>query len=206
MYQAQHQHLISVLNIIFAVKHREDIIKSGEEVEGGGCSPSSSSTSCQDASTKDNASTEEESCEDKGNTADADEMYKARHRHLISVLNLIFAFKRQEDIKRLEEDKATAIQRCWRRRRSRSALKQEEDKVSKLARGRLTAACPARAKQEYQVEKGEIVSTKECSTVCTVDESDYEEEDSECIDMINNDIDEQFRLHWRRVGHRWGVF
>ena len=35
---------------------------------------------------------------------------------------------------------------------------------------------------------------------CTIDECDYDDEDSECIDRINNDMDIQYRLEWRRVG------
>ena len=174
--------------------------------------------SCQDANANHDIETnhaeeeEEVSCDDKD--AHTDGMYQAQHQNLISVLNVIFAFKHQEDIKRLEEDKASAIQRCWRRIRSRQlAIKQEEeDKVTTLRKGRLTGA----PKQEYQTTKWEVNKTK-CSidedtstvtdsasfitAVCTVDDKyDYDDEDSECIDRINNDMDIQYRLEWRRVG------
>ena len=179
---------------------------------------------CQDTNDNDDIETyhaAEESCNKDGDEDDVDDMYKAQHQHLISVLNLIFAFKRQEDIKRHEENKARLIQRWWRRRRSRQRANIEqpppvEDKVTtKLRRGRLTGA----PKQEYQVKKWEVVK-KKCSTndedttvttdtasfitaSCTVtveDEYDYDDEDSECIDRIKNDMDIQYRLQWRRVG------
>ena len=99
---------------------------------------------------------------------------------------------------------------------SRSALKQEEDKevTTKLRRGRLTGA----PKQEYQIKKQEVTKTKcsapdedttvttdtasfiTASCTVTVDECDYDDEDSECIDRIKNDMDIQYRLQWRRVG------
>ena len=196
----------------------DDNKQDGDEGGEEDSSPSTT-TSCQDAKTNDDIEThhakeEEASCDNKDNTDDMDDMYKAQHQNLVSVLNLIFAFKRQEDIiERLEQDNARMIQWWWRRERSRrlAAIKQEEeDKVTtKSRKGRLTGT----PKQEYQTKKWEvnnICCTDEDTTVtdtasfitarCTIDEYDYDDEDSECIDRINNDMDIQYRLQWRRVG------
>ena len=122
----------------------DDNKQDGDEGGEEDSSPSTT-TSCQDAKTNDDIEThhakeEEASCDNKDNTDDMDDMYKAQHYHLVSVLNLIFAFKRQEDIiERLEQDNARMIQWWWRRRRSRqlAAIKQQQEgKVTTKSRKR----------------------------------------------------------------------
>ena len=81
-------------------------------------------------------------------------MYKAQHHQLVSVLNLIFAVKRQEDIERLERDNASARMMLGGEEKGQdNLLLSSNSKKARLLPSQENGA--GTPKQEYQTKKWE---------------------------------------------------